>query len=172
MIDPTPYRGQLGAPFFSGTNVYAAPNPYGGIFGSSPPFSSAPSNNNTAGNNSSIFTPTYNSGSSSSGGGNTVHYFDTIASVVSQAIAGWSKNSTNQVIGGSVVGNPGVLTAEANAQALQSTRTEYPNSSTPSAGSPGGIIDQFIEWAKANPIYVFLFLGGLYLLYKPSPGKR
>jgi hypothetical protein len=109
---------------------------------------------------------------------NTMNYFQTIASIVSQAIQGFAHNQTNQVGPyGLPYGNPGTQTAQAiYGQQQQSYNNNAGNSNN--AGNNGvgqGLgqgLDGIITWATNNPVPVFLLIGGVFLLFRESPSSR
>lgn len=113
---------------------------------------------------------------------NGMQIFNSVSSLVSQILAGWSRNPTNQVYGPGVgvISNPNVLMTQAasNAAVAQSHNQQY----APGGGyGPGGNslgggvgqgLDGLIGWATANPMIVFLVVGGAILLFRQPPGKR
>lgn len=113
----------------------------------------------------------------SGGGSNVQGYFNTVASLVSQWLTAYGRNPTTQLSpSGQITGiaNPNLLAAY-NAQTTQALATtqqpNYQNNSTV-GGSLGSGLDGIINWAVSNPVYVFLGIAGIYLLFREPPRRR
>lgn len=170
--------GQLGLNPFSSVTV-APPLPYGGSGQPTPTTfpgvtyfpSSTPAYNPA---NTVQIGPTVQV----SGGGNTVHYFDSIASLVSQVVGAVGKNPTQQIATGSVfgVGQGYSPASETQAQALlaaaQHNRTENPGTTT---GAGGGVAEGFLasagNFVSSYPIPIAIAVI-LYFLYQRDPKKK
>lgn len=176
-------RGQLGTSPFS--TVVTAP-PLGGsrtpvtypgvVYNPSPVYTPTPAYNPVY-NPSPIVT----TGPAQPASSSAMSVFNTTASLVSQILAGFSRNPTNQVTAGGVgvIQNPNVQISQAQANAAvgiaqtQAGRLTTGSALGGSAGSAlGGGLDGIIAWATANPVIVFAAIAGVYLLMRQPPGRR
>lgn len=180
VLDLTRYRSQQLGGFFDslGPNIYSGQNDtQRTIFGSVPvlfpPTQQGPAANKTVGNPSVIVGTTTPANQTPS---NTLHYFDSIANLVSQAVQGFAKNKTNQVsTSQGVITNPDVMIAGSNAEAIAAQSRYTDETRTSAADAPdtlGGLLNTGLNWAMANPIP--LAIGGiaLYLLFRKPPGSN
>lgn len=136
-----------------------------------------PSNNNPVIGNVNIGTGGSSSSSSSSNNGGT---FGAIISLISQGLGGWTRNPTSQIVvnGGQVSALP-TFQAQANMSVPQYQTYSPPLGSTavgtPAASAGGAVgsgIDGILQWAMANPLFVFLGIGGMFLLFREPPRRR
>jgi hypothetical protein len=120
--------------------------------------------------------PTYTGSPAPPQQGNTVHYFNTIANLVSQTLSGWSRNPTNQVTSqGGVIANPGVLVAQSQAQAAQNYGPPR-NYGSETSGGNSGILEAasggIMGFISAYPIPIALGVLGVFLLMREPPRRR
>jgi hypothetical protein len=176
--------GQLGGPPVdgpdSGYDIWADPqfNP-GGWFDNLPPISTTPTYNPSTTVATGAATPIYLPQSS----GNT---FNSIAALISQGLQALAPHPSNQIVpqagGLQIVANPGVQTAQSAAAAQIASSQALANRGLSPTGQPlGGAgvgsglgqgLDGIISWATANPLPVFLIIGGAFLLFRDPPRSR
>ncbi len=149
----------------------------GGSTGSSPVLTTFPSGSGPIIGNVTIGTTQGSSSSSGSGSNNGT--FGAIISLISQGLGGWTRNPTSQIVvnGGQVTALP-TYQAQANMSVPQYQTYSPPLGSqvgVPAASAGGAVgsgIDGILQWATANPIFVFLGIGGLFLLFREPPRRR
>lgn len=102
--------------------------------------------------------------------------WDKIFSLSSQIISGNSRNPTIQTVGGQVPIYQPVVEPHYQPSPFSpgyNPGADYsPNDGNSPGGAVGSGIDGIIQWATANPLFVFGGIGALYLLFKESPRKR
>jgi hypothetical protein len=103
------------------------------------------------------------------------HYFDSVASLVSQFLGSRGRYQTTQLDPyGNPVSTPAAQVAAAYQQPALNQSAEQralQQQGTLGAGVGSGI-NGILAWATANPVLVFLGIGGIYLLFREPPRSR
>jgi len=104
---------------------------------------------------------------------NSDHKFDSIIGIISQGLSAFGTHTNTQITPTNGVSAIASTIPQQQQVIYQPATTGTGVTSVNSAGSAlGSGLDGIFNWALANPLYIFLGLGGYFLLTREPPRSR